>query len=344
MRRSFLATITLLPACFAAPELDVPSFGEGSTGIALDGGDEQPYVPEGSSEDEAGDTEGPASTSGTVDPSDTDATTGELPGTTGVDPTVADEDSGETGIEPVFPTPEPFGDDVRELDLVGTWTVPWDPNGVPDVMITIAADGTFTWIETEADCSPAGSASGQLWVESSQLVMHVDAWDKKDPWDVQEALGEPLAVPFRMRLGYAPMGGFLGISARKRFTDVMTWRGVGYVRVDAGSGPQGQWIGEAELWGVPAGASEPQLLVRDRYSANLLAGGAALVDHSWTWWWPEQGLEETDAAEGDWIDQTPGNVAGAVVVDGDTLAYDATQLMSFEADRAFKLGVVSDCP
>ena len=342
MRRSFLATLTLLPACFAAPKLDLPSFGETSTGISLDEGDEQPYEPEGSSG-----ADDSIATTGVVDPTDTDATTdsGE-PATTGVDPTIAEGtgDSGDTGIDDAFPAPEPFGDDVRELDLVGSWTVPWDPTGVADVMITIAADGAFTWIETEADCSAAGSASGQLWVEGSQLVMHLDAWDKKDPWDVEAALGEPLAVPFRMRLGYAPMGGYLGISARKRFTDVMSWRGVGYVRLDAGSGPQGAWVGEAELWAIPAGASEPQLLVRDRYSATLVSGGAASVDHAWTWWWPEQGLEEIEDGEGEWIDETPGNVAGAVTIDGDMLAYDATHLMSFTSDRAFKLGVVSDCP
>jgi hypothetical protein len=174
--------------------------------------------------------------------------------------------------------------------------------------------------------------------------MHVDAWDKKDPWDVDEVLGEPLGVPFRMRLGYAPMGGFLGISARKWFTDVMTWRGVGYVRLDAGGGPQGAWAGEAELWAIPAGASEPQLLVRDRYSATLVTGAIANVEHAWTWWWPEQGLEERDASAGEWSDLTPGNVAGAVTIAGDMLAYDAVHLMSFASDRAFKLGVVSDCP
>jgi len=33
-----------------------------------------------------------------------------------------------------------------------------------------------------------------------------------------------------------------------------------------------------------------------------------------------------------------------VTVVGDTLAYDAAHLMAFAPDRAFKLGVVSDCP
>jgi hypothetical protein len=337
MRRSIVVSFTLLPACFAAPNLEVPSFDDASTGISLDDGDEEPYVPEGTSGDSAGDET-------TFGPSETDTTPGDVT-TSEVESTEGSEsdESSESGGSDVFPAPEPFGDDVRELDLVGSWTMPWDPNDVADVSITIASDGAFTWRETEADCSDGGSASGRLWVEGSQLVMHVDAWDKKDPWDVEAVLGEPLEVPFRMRIGYAPMGGYLGFAARKRFTDVVQWRGAGYVRLDAGTGPQSAWANEAELWAVPAGATEPQLLVRDRFSATLVSGGIAIVDHAWTWWWPEQGIQEVDSSDDPWVDETPGNVAGAASIGDDTFAYDAVHMMAFEADRSFKLGVVSDC-
>ncbi len=339
MRRSILASLMLLPACFAAPELDLPSFDDASTGIAFDEGDEEPYVPEGTSGSALDDATTTFEPNGTDESSPGD--TGEP--TTGVASTDDGGESDDTGGVDAFPAPELFGDHVRELDLVGSWTMPWDPTGVADVSITIASDGAFTWRETEADCSDGGSASGQLWVEGSQLVMHVDAWDKKDPWDVDAVLGEPLATPFRMRLGYAPMGGYLGFAARKRLTDVVQWRGVGYVRLDAGTGPQSAWAAEAELWAIPAGTTEPQLLVRDRFSATLVSGGVAIVDHAWTWWWPEQGIEEIDSSDDPWVDQTPGNVAGAATIGGDVFAYDAVHMMAFAADRSFKLGVASDC-
>jgi hypothetical protein len=140
------------------------------------------------------------------------------------------------------------------------------------------------------------------------------------------------------------MGGFLGISARRQFTDVMQWRGVGYSRLAAGTGPMGSWVAEAELWAVPAGATEPQLLVRDRFSASLISGGTAILEHAWTWWWPEQGAEQTDTNDDDWTDDSPGNVAGAATVAGDPFAYDALYLMAFAPADTFKLGVASDCP
>jgi hypothetical protein len=340
MRRPILLALTLSSACFAAPKVDVPDLGEGSTGISLDEGDEEPYVPtEATGGATTGEVEGDATSSADDPAGSDDAGTVEPETTADADATGTDDGGGGS-----FPPAEPFGDDVRELDLVGTWTMPWEPTGVADVTIAIAADGTFTWRETEADCSDAGSASGVLWVEGSQLVVHVDAWDKKDPWDVEGALGEPLALPFRMRLGYAPMGGFLGIAAPTRLTDVEQWRGVGWVRLDAGTGPQGAWVAEAELWAIPAEASEPQLLVRDRFSATLISGGNAVVEHAWTWWWPQQGIEEVDVDNGGWTDETPGNMAGAATIDGDLFAYDAAHMMAFATDRAFKLGVVSDCP
>jgi len=329
--------LVFLPACFATPKSEVDLGDEVSTGIALDDGDEDPYAP--TTDADVGSSSGAVETGDTTAAS-TDVDTGTVdPGTTGV------ADTGESGGErPGFPDAEPFGDDVRELDLVGSWAVPWDPTGVADVVLQIGDDGSFTWRETRADCSEAGSASGRLWVEGTQLVMHVELWDKRAPWDVEAQLGEPLVAPFRMRVGYSPMGGYLGISARRQWTDVLQWRGVGYARLDATSGPTGQWAAEAELWAIPQGEVAAQLLVRDRYEATIVAGGTALVDHGWTWWWPAQGAPEQESESGTWSDDTPGNTAGAATIAGDPFAYDALHLMAFASDRTFKLGVVSDCP
>ena len=42
--------------------------------------------------------------------------------------------------------------------------MPWDPTGVPDVQLTISADGSFVWQERDADCGTVGLASGSMWV------------------------------------------------------------------------------------------------------------------------------------------------------------------------------------
>jgi hypothetical protein len=333
-----LAPLLVCIGCFASPTGDDPEIYAGNDGE--DGSDGAPYLPETSA------TMGVTSSGSAGDESDGSSEHGSDGGET--EAGTSDDGSGgaapwDEGDVPVgFPLLEPFGDDVRETDLVGTWTTPWDPTGVPDVQLTIAADGTFVWQERDAECGAVGLASGSLWVASSQLVMHFDAWDKRPAWDAEEEIAVAIDPPYRMRLGYTPMGGFLGISAPAGLTATGDWAGRGYVRLEGSTGASGSWGAEAELWAVPPGELGPVLVARDRFDAEL-GGGPAQLTHGRTWWWPQQ-LARPDAHEsGPWSDDTPGNVAGAATVLGVMHAYDATGLISFTAQRSFKLGVSSDC-
>lgn len=321
-----MVAVSLVAGCFAKPR-DPVAEGEASTGISLPAG----------SDGEAFETG--AATSGGIAGTSTAGDDGSdgVGSSGGVTPL----DLG-TAVDP-FATTGVFGDDVRELDLVGTWTMPWDPTGVADVSIAIADDGSFTWRETTATCEDAGGGTGVLWIEGNQLVLHVDTWDRAAPWDVADVLGGPLVPPFRMRLGDVPMGGFLAFAAPSTLTDVRSYQGMGYVRLDASSGAGGTWASESELWAVPAGESRGVLVVRDRYDATL-GSGPARVQHTRTWWWPDGPTGEPDASASlPWSDDTPGNVAGAASIGGEPYAYDATGLFAFAGDRSFKLGVSSDC-
>lgn len=336
----FLAV--LAGGCFAAPKTEAVAEMSTTSGIDLSGSDEAPYVPttaESSSEASSGvgdSGDAPGSSEGGVGSSD------------GAPAESSSDGGGETGWNeddppPGFPTMEPFGDDVREQDLVGTWTTPWDPSGVADVELVIAEDGAFVMHERAADCSDVGSASGTMWVSGSQLVMHFDAWDKPAPWDAEGEIGVAIDPPYRMRIGYIPMGGYLGLSAPQHFTAIHDWQGRGYVRLEAGSGATANWAAESELWAMPPGESGPMLIVRDHFDAHLGSNGNAQLVRAQTWWYPEQSGRPDDHDAGPWSDDTPGNVAGAATVIGVAHAYDAAGLLSFTADRSFKLGVASDC-
>lgn len=330
-----LSTVTA--ACFPAPKPDGDVM-VGTTGIEAVGSDDAPY------------------TTGTVADGETtaatDATSGDAT-TTSSTSSIGDSsdggssgDSGEPGeLPPGYPTDQPFGDDVRELDLVGRWTMPWEPAGQDHVEWVIADDGSFEWFERTAACELVGDGRGRLWVEGTQLAFAVDVWDKPTPWDTAAATGVEFAAPWRMRIGYTPMGGYLGLAAPRDLVAIAPWQGHGYSRLDATMGPTGAWAGESELWATPPDAALPVLVVRDRFDAQVPETATALLVHGRTWWWPDGPSE--DAAEqvnAPWSDQTPGNLAGAATIAGVLHAYDALGLISFVADRSFKLGAAPPCP
>ncbi len=332
-----------LAACFPAPKGD-GDIVVGSSGIDGFGSDDAPYT---TAPDDMGDT----STSG-VDPSTSSSATNDAPGESSFgDVTTGggDDESSDSGtpgeLPQGYPVDQPFGDDVRELDLVGTWVMPWVPIAVPHVVLVVAADGGFTWTERAADCSVTGSADGNLWVEGTQLAMSVATWDKTSPWDTEARIGVELDAPFRMRIGYTPMGGFLGLSAPEDMVDMAPWRGRGYSRIDASVGANGNWAAESELWATPPDEDAPVLVVRERFDAHVLDTNTATIVAARTWWYPEgPSADEPEQDGGPWSDDTPGNVAGAATIVGVPHAYDAAGLISFAADRSFKLGVVAPCP
>jgi hypothetical protein len=339
-----------LTACFPAPKGD-GDIVIGTSGIDAFGSDDAPYT---TAATDVGDD---VTTEATVDPSTRGDETTDAPGdssggevTTGGDvgDDSGDESSTDDGtpgeLPPGYPVDQAFGDDVREVDLIGTWVMPWVPAAVPHVVLAIADDGSFTWTERAADCSVTGSADGNLWVEGTQLAMSVATWDKTSPWDTIDATGTEFEAPFRMRIGYTPMGGFLGMSAPEGMVDMAPWRGRGYSRIDASAGANGNWAAESELWATPPGDDTPVLVVRERFDAHVLDTSTATLVAARTWWYPEgPSADEPEQDGGPWSDQTPGNIAGAATIVGVPHAYDAAGLISFSADRTFKLGVAAPC-
>lgn len=331
--------VAAVPSCIMPPKLDGDVV-VGTSGVEIAGSDESPYT---TGEGETSTTSWSPETS---EAGDDEATSeGSPPPDVGVD--TGTEDTGEPGqLPPGYPVDQMFGDDVRELDLVGHWVMPWNPAGRDHVEITIDAAGTFEWRERDADCSVVGSADGSLWVESGQLVLAVDAWDKPMPWDTAAAIGIEFAAPFRMRVGYTPMGGYLGFAAPPDLTSVLPWTGRAYARLDASVGPVGTWAGESELWATPPDANAPALIVRERRDAQVLSASTAHVAGTRTWWWPDGPSLDGDGDDvtATWLDETPGNVAGAAVIAELRHAYDGVGLITFTDETALALIAESPCP
>ena len=63
----------------------------------------------------------------------------------------------------------------------GVWTMPWDPTDHWDSTLYFYDDGYFEWIEWSAACDELTYAGGSLWVEGTQIVLHVDAWERPLP-------------------------------------------------------------------------------------------------------------------------------------------------------------------
>jgi len=159
------------------------------------------------------------------------------------------------------------------------WGLNWDQPAGFDSVIEIDDMGNFTWTETSADCADASVASGMLWVVGSQVVMHVETWDRQLPWDTEPVLGESFQPPFRLRLSFSLQGGgasnYLALAAPPRVTEAAPYTGESYVRVSTdGAYLGGTWRGEAQLEAIPAGESEPVVIVRDVYRALLDAESA----------------------------------------------------------------------
>jgi len=333
-------------ACFPAPKGE-GDIAIGTSGIDDFGSDDAPYTTASATPDATSTPESTADAS-----TDAMETTGgdDAPGesSSAVDVTTDGGGSSDDGVPgelpPGYPIEQAFGDDVRETDLIGTWVMPWVPVAVPHVVLVVADDGGFTWTERGADCSVTGSADGNLWVEGSQLGMSVASWDKTAPWETLDATGTEFDAPFAMRIGYTPMGGFLGLAAPEGMVDMAPWEGRSYSRLDVSSGVNGNWAAESELWATPPGDDAPVLVVRERFDAHVPDTSTATLVDTRTWWYPEGPNADEPAQDiGPWSDDTPGNVAGAATIVGVAHAYDGVGLITFSGDRTFKLGVAAPC-
>lgn len=349
-RRWSCVASLILAGCIPTPGFDLPS-ATSDDPFETDG----PYEPEAAEDD--GD-EGSSGTSGGVDdpsgpwdPSggttsggDDAATGGDSSGTTD-EGTTGGEPEGTTGGEPrpTFPPAEPFGDDVTESGLAGTWTVAWNPDGTPHWTLDIAADGSFTWFEAAASCNATAVASGVLWVEGKQLVLHLETWDKREPWPVESVVGAPLETPFRLHLDYAMAMGMLSVSGPWELTAMLGWEGRVYQR-ESGSGPAGTWTTQASLEAILPGEDSPRIVARDTYSMETAAGAQAHVTTQRTWLHGDAPLEQPGVTETEvWYTLTPGQPQGLISIGGIQHLYDAGRLVAFDETRIFSEEAPTGC-
>jgi hypothetical protein len=295
---------------------------------------------QGASATDATDTSASATSATDTDATDTSATDTFATDSSGT-ATTGDES---TGGAAEFDPPEPFGDDVKELDLVGTWAAPsygavlsWD------LELTWFADGRFTWVERDDRCGVVVDAAGVGWVDGTQLVLEVRRWDGPPPWDTASVVGVTFSPPFRLRLGFALQGSYLAFVGPDPLTASATWSGRAYARQNTGVGPQGSWVAEAELIAAPPGEVVPTVIARDRFVAELAAGGDGVVRHERRYLWPAGLTLPPSIRDGAWIDANPGQSAGAADVGGVTHAYDARSLITFTQFGALRRGARSDC-
>ncbi len=317
-------------------------------------------VSTGSSSNGPGTTTDATSSSGPSETTDVTSTSGAT--TTDATGSTTDASTGTTDASTGgggFPDAPPFGSNILDLDLVGSWNLNWDPATGFDSVLDIDDVGNFVWTETSADCSQSTVAAGYLWVEGAQVVMHVEQWDRQLPWDTEAVLGEAFPPPFRLRLSFSLQGNsgtaYLALGAPARVVETTPYLGVSYLRLtQAGSYLGGTWHGEAELHAIPAGETDPVVIVRDTYEAVLDAEPGVdpestgvrsintqyfpLPESSWTY------------GGGNWtcLNGCPA-VAGTTLVDGSNLftygPYGGhTHLMPFQSGRAFRRDVPSDCP
>jgi len=275
---------------------------------------------------------------------------------TSVTDTDSDSDTETTGQIPGWPDPGTFGDDVQEVDLVGVWTLPWDPTDHWDSTLYVYDDGYFEWIEWSAACDELTYASGSLWVEGTQIVMHVDSWERPLPWATEQVIGQSFPPPFRLRLGYTVLGDSLAFAAPPGLFGQAPYPGRSYLQIeDTGDALAGTWVAEAELLAIPEGESSPFVIVRDRYEAYLdppfpdTSEGTGTRQRIQIYYWPEPPVMTPPIYEGgNWQDLNPGQSAGAALVNGNEThaygpSYGSPQLMSWTPETSFKLGVASDC-
>lgn len=365
-RRWSSALSLILVGCIPTPGFELPS-ATSDDPFETDG----PYEPElpdsdgsgdgaGSSSDDAGGSSGDVDDpSGPWDPSDTTSGGGET--TSGGDPTVDPTlDSGSTSDgetsgtdptdpttdgdpQPAFPPAEPFGDDAAETGLAGTWTVAWNPDGTPHWSLDIAGDGAFTWSEAAASCSSTAVASGVLWVEGNQLVLHVETWDKRDPWPVESVVGAPLEVPFRLHLDYAMALGMLSVSGPWELTAMLGWEGRVYRR-ESGSGPAGTFSTQASLEAILPGEDTPRTIVRDTYTMETAGGAQAYETTQRTWLHGDAPVEQPEVVENAvWFNLTPGQPQGMISIGGISHLYDAERLVAYDETRVFSEEAPAGC-
>lgn len=314
-----------------------------------------------------GTTDIPTTVTSGIDPSGVDSTTDD-PSMNGGSSSTSDGESstgstGGTTEEPVDPfgPPEAFGDDVLELDLVGSWGLHWSSEADGNTILDIETDGSFVWTEILPGCAAQRHREGVLWVEGSQIVFHVEHWEGPLPWDTLAQTGQEFDPPFRLRLSFSMQGSvgdsYLALTAPGGITEATPYSGQSYTQLEVeGQYLGGLWTGEAELQAVPDGEDAPVVIVRDVLRAYTepevdpsVAEGTGEWSRTRTFYWPDP-VQDITYANFNWtcLDGCP-QPAGTTLVAGSNLyTYGpyggARHLMNFASGRAFRLGVTAGCP
>lgn len=278
------------------------------------------------------------------------STSDETTGTTG-DETTGDETTGTTGDETgttggdpldAFETPQPFGDQVQELDLIGTWNLPTDGSAPGYSMsLTIAADGSFVWEELDSTCMLVRDGSGMLWVAGAQLVMLFETFTGPAPWDVMSEFGWDAEAPFLIRAGYAPVLGHIAVTVTPQMRVTEPWNSLGYARTVGGTTGLDVWVAETELWDVAPGEMVADIVARDRTTLDVIAGPTAT--RTYNRWWYENGIQTAEPAVVDVLPYTD-DMVGNLTLDGDAFTYVGARMASFEPGDNFQLDAPTTCP
>jgi len=241
-----------------------------------------------------------------------------------------------------FEDPQPFGDSVQELDLIGTWNLPTD-GGAPgySMSLTINADGTFVWSERDAGCALVRQGTGVLWVMGFQLAMLFETYDGVAPWPVGDMFGWDAAPPFLLRAGYAPVLGHLAISAPEDLRVALPWASRGYARTLGGVTAVDNWVSETELWAVAPGDLNATIISRDRHTLEVEPDVNAL--YVFQRWWYDDGVQTADPAVFDGRPYTD-DMAGHLDLEGQPYTYLGTRMASFAPGDNFQLGAPTACP
>jgi len=225
-------------------------------------------------------------------------------------------------------------------------------------VITIDSNGEFIWRETSADCQTDTLATGALWVEPGQLVMHVDLWERPLPWDTLGVMGQEFPAPFRIRMSYALLGTNMMLAGTDRLTASEAYTGRAFLQaVSQGMFIAGQWIGETELMDVVDGEMAAKVIVRDRFVATLDVEpgidpeSTGVFSHEQTYYGLEPPVAQPTLFEGsNWscLDGCP-QPAGASLINGGNLhAYGPyagfQRLATFASGRTFRRDLDTDCP
>ena len=250
--------------------------------------------------------------------------------------------SGSTGgVTEIFEDPQPFGDDVTELDLIGDWNLPTDgSNPGYSMTLSVFPDGEFEWVEHDGDCIVVREATGALWVSGGSLVMLFDTFTGVAPWPVMDQFGFDSEAPFLIRFGYAPVLGHIALTGPPDLRVGAPWNSRGYRRTVGGATAVDVWVTEAELWDVQPGDTDASIIVRDRYTLDIGAGPDATLTHNR--WWYDHGVQITDPPEISMLPFMDDGLAN-LTLDGAPFVYLSDAMASYAPGDNFQIGAPSAC-